>query len=133
MIFERKINYHETDKMGITHHSNYVKFMEEARIAILESAGLYYDKFEADGLASPVVKIEVDYKHPSTYGDTLYIDINVCEYTSVRIGFEYKMKNQDGALVCCAKSLHCFSHENKICSLEKGFTTYHEMLLSLLK
>ena len=29
--YERKINYYETDKMGIVHHSNYIKFLEEAR------------------------------------------------------------------------------------------------------
>ena len=27
----RRINYYETDKMGVTHHSNCVRFMEEAR------------------------------------------------------------------------------------------------------
>ena len=32
----RKINYYETDKMGITHHSNYIRFMEEARIYFLK-------------------------------------------------------------------------------------------------
>ena len=31
MKFERKINYYETDKMGIVHHSNYIRFLEEAR------------------------------------------------------------------------------------------------------
>ena len=34
-----KINYYETDKMGITHHSNYVRFMEEARVYFLDQIG----------------------------------------------------------------------------------------------
>ena len=38
----RKINYYETDKMGITHHSNYIRFMEEARIRFLEQIGCAY-------------------------------------------------------------------------------------------
>ncbi len=29
------VNYYETDKMGITHHSNYIRFMEEARMSFL--------------------------------------------------------------------------------------------------
>ena len=29
--YERKINYYETDKMGVVHHSNYIRFLEEAR------------------------------------------------------------------------------------------------------
>ena len=42
--FSRKANYHETDKMGIIHHSNYIKWMEEARIAYMEHLGYGFDK-----------------------------------------------------------------------------------------
>ena len=45
----RKINYYETDKMGITHHSNYIRFMEEARIDFLDQIGCGYAKMERDG------------------------------------------------------------------------------------
>ena len=34
-IYERKINYYETDRMGIVHHSNYIRFIEEARCEML--------------------------------------------------------------------------------------------------
>ena len=34
--FERKINYYETDKMGVVHHSNYIRYLEEARTFWLE-------------------------------------------------------------------------------------------------
>lgn len=44
--YVRKINYYETDKMGITHHSNYVRFMEEARTDFLEKHGCGYSSFE---------------------------------------------------------------------------------------
>ena len=27
----RKVQYHETDKMGVAHHSNYIKWMDERR------------------------------------------------------------------------------------------------------
>lgn len=33
-----KVNYYETDKMGITHHSNYIRFMEEARMNFLSDS-----------------------------------------------------------------------------------------------
>ena len=45
--YTRKAQYHETDKMGIIHHSNYVKWMEEARIAYMESLGYGFDKVES--------------------------------------------------------------------------------------
>ena len=45
-IFERKINYYETDRMGIVHHSNYIRFMEEARCYLLEKTSMPYSAFE---------------------------------------------------------------------------------------
>ena len=50
----RKVNYHETDKMGITHHSNYIKWMEEARFDYLEQLNCGYEKLERQGIISPV-------------------------------------------------------------------------------
>ena len=38
-IYTHKVNYYETDKMGITHHSNYIRFMEEARMNYLSEIG----------------------------------------------------------------------------------------------
>lgn len=54
----RKVRYHETDKMGITHHSNYIKWMEEARIDWLEQIGHSYAKLEEQGIISPVIGVE---------------------------------------------------------------------------
>ena len=34
--YERKINYYETDRMGVVHHSNYIRFLEEARSRWME-------------------------------------------------------------------------------------------------
>ena len=44
--YERKINYYETDRMGIVHHSNYIRFMEEARCKMLEENDFPYSSFE---------------------------------------------------------------------------------------
>ena len=37
--YVHKVQYYETDKMGIVHHSNYIRWMEEARIDFLDSVG----------------------------------------------------------------------------------------------
>ena len=74
-VYIRKINYYETDKMGITHHSNYIRFMEEARISFLEQIGCGYEKWERDGIVSPVIGIECDYKRPTTFGDEIRIEV----------------------------------------------------------
>ena len=50
--YQRRPQYHETDQMGIIHHANYIKWMEEARIAFLAEIGFPYEAMEADGLVS---------------------------------------------------------------------------------
>ena len=47
--YRHVVNYYETDRMGITHHSNYIRWMEEARIDFLNQLGWGYEKFEAEG------------------------------------------------------------------------------------
>ena len=54
LTFERKINYYETDKMGIVHHSNYIRFLEEARCFLLSSVGMPFSEFEKRGITIPL-------------------------------------------------------------------------------
>ena len=55
--YEHHAKYYETDQMGIIHHSNYIKWMEEARIGFLDSIGLPFQSVEAMGIVSPVVSL----------------------------------------------------------------------------
>ena len=61
-MYEHKIQYYETDKMGITHHSNYIRFIEEARIDWLDRIGWSFAKLESMGLSSPVISVKCEYK-----------------------------------------------------------------------
>ena len=61
-IFERKINYYETDKMGIVHHSNYIRFLEEARCKMLEQFEMPYSSFESNGIMIPVLGVNCSFK-----------------------------------------------------------------------
>lgn len=56
-----KVKYYKTDKMGITHHSNYVRWMEEARMDLLHSIGYGMRRLEKEGIISPVVSVECRY------------------------------------------------------------------------
>ncbi len=102
-----KVNYYETDKMQIVHHSNYIRFMEEARVDFLEKIGWGFDKMEEMGIASPVVSVTCDYKMPTKFADKIEIEVNVAECTPVKLKIAYRM-TVGGKLVCTGSSLHCF-------------------------
>ena len=83
--YERKINYYETDKMGVVHHSNYIRFLEEARCYYLESENMPFVSFEERGITIPVLGVNCQYKHHVTFGDTLLISVFVKSYNGVRL------------------------------------------------
>ncbi len=110
--YTHKVNYYETDKMGITHHSNYIRFMEEARMNYLSEIGFPMTMLEKAGITSPVVSVNCEYKHTTTYSDEIEIEVCVTGYTGVRLTFSYTMTNKaNDVLVATATSTHCFINQ----------------------
>ena len=108
MEYKRTVNYYETDMMGITHHANYIHWMEESRIYFLAKIGWPYERLEAQGLASPVTKLSCKYVRPTTFPDEITVQIYVKDFDGVRLTFGYEMKKADGTTVFVADSTHCF-------------------------
>lgn len=104
--FIRKVNYYETDKMGVTHHSNYVRYMEEARAELFDQMGVSYELMGKAGLLLPVAEVEGKYLHSSTAGDRLRIEVRTLEYTGVRLVFGFKMYGEKGEPVFTGKVTH---------------------------
>lgn len=110
--FERKINYYETDRMGIVHHSNYIRYMEEARCAWLENIGIPFTLLEENGITIPVLGVNVTYKHHVTFGETIIIKIFIKEYNSVRMTVGYGITNKEnGQVVLNGETKHCFTNK----------------------
>lgn len=108
MDYTHVVQYYETDKMGITHHSNYIRWMEEARVDFLSQIGWDYAKLEAAGLISPVLNVSCDYKRTTTFSDKVTIRVSVQELRGVKLHLAYEMKNEEGTVVCLATSSHAF-------------------------
>ena len=105
-----RVNYYETDKMGITHHSNYIRFMEEARMNFLSEIGYSMTSLEKEGITSPVVSVNCEYKHTTTYSDE--IEVALEKYTGVKLFLSYTMRNSNtNEIVAIASSTHCFIDE----------------------
>ena len=106
--YVHKVQYYETDKMGITHHSNYIRWMEEARVSFLESIGLDYPTLEKRGVISPVIGVSCKYKKPTYFNDDITIEVSIKEYSGIKLIFNYDMKNKDGVIVLTGENEHCF-------------------------
>ena len=120
-VYEHECKYYETDQMGVVHHSNYIRFMEEARIDFLDQIGFPMDVIEAGGVVSPVVGINCQYKNMSYFKDVLCIKVFIKEYSGVRFSIGYEMSDKTtGQLRAVGESSHCFiTKEGKIVMLRK--------------
>ncbi len=128
--FIHKVQYYETDRMKVTHHSNYIRFMEEARVDFMEQAGLGYERMEADGIVSPVIAVTCEYKHPTTFSDEISIVVSVVRCTAVKLILGYTMTS-NGNLVATASSTHCFLNENgKPIILADTYPEFYKLLQS---
>ena len=117
--YTRKANYYETDKMGITHHSNYIRWMEEARIEFMEQLGFGFVKVEELGIVSPVASITINYKHPVRFGDIVDINVKISRYSSVVQEITYEMTNRTtGLLAATATSKHCYMKDGTVINLK---------------
>ena len=131
--YEHKVQYYETDKMGIVHHSNYIRWMEEARIDFLDRIGWNYKVMEDEGIISPVTAVESKYKCNTTFGDVITIEVSVEEFKGIRLKLRYVMRKED-VVVNEATSEHCFlDTEGKIVNIKKIKPELYETLSALVK
>lgn len=125
------VKYYECDRMGVTHHSNYVRFMEEARIDWMDQLGYGFERMEAEGVVSPVMAIELAYKRTTTFKDAIEIEIRVSSMSELKISFAYTMR-VGGKVVCTAASTHCFLFEGRPVVLSQRFPELYAAISSTL-
>ena len=131
----RKVHYYETDQMGIVHHSNYIRWFEEARLDYMDQAGLNYRTLEASGILIPVVDISCNYLVSARYDDSLEILPILTQYSGVRLGFRYEVRIQaTGELAATGTSTHCFLDENRRpIALKRRNPALHALFTSLME
>lgn len=133
--FERTINYYETDKMGVVHHSNYIRFLEEARCDWLRSIDMPFELLEENGVTIPVLGVDCTYKYHVTFGDTILIKPYIKEYTGVRMTVRYEVNEKEtGKLVLEGETKHCFTDQKlkpvNLKKYKKEFSDKFENLLN---
>ena len=128
--YHHEVKYYECDGMGITHHSNYVRFMEEARVDWMDQLGYGFDRMEAEGVVSPVVSVECRYRKPTKFKDIIDIVVTVMETTPLKIVFAYTM-SVAGKVVCTAQSTHCFLEQGRPVSLQQRFPELYNNIIQM--
>ena len=125
-----RAQYYETDRMGIIHHSNYIRWMEEARNDFLSKIGYSYSRMESEGITSPVVSVSCEYRSPVRFDDAVEIKTSLSGYNGVRMTLKYVMTNlTDGKICTLAESSHCFlGTDGNVVILKRNYPEIHKLL-----
>lgn len=127
-----KVQYYETDGMGIVHHSNYIRWFEEARVDFLARIGMPFEQVEARGIVSPVLKVSCDYKSMARFGETVRIMVSVKGYTGAKLFLSYQIEDAaSGMLRCAGESSHGFLSDGRPVSLRRAAPDYDGILRAL--
>jgi acyl-CoA thioester hydrolase len=133
--FCRKANFYETDQMGIIHHSNYIRWFEEARVDYLQQIGYGYEKAIERGIDFGVISVYCEYKSMLRFGDTVNIHVTLSELSNMKMTIKYEMINARSGEVCTTgNSKHFFYDNNKQrpVSLKKEMPELFELFSSLM-
>lgn len=133
--YEHKVQYYETDQMKVVHHSNYIRWFEEARTDYLEQTGMPYHEMERKGILCPVLEASARYLRMLKFGDTARIELFIKEYNGIKLVISYEVSNKKtGMIHCKGETAHCFLTElGKPVSLKKSYPEYHEKFIQSME
>jgi acyl-CoA thioester hydrolase len=98
-----RVNYSETDQMGVVYHARYLVWLDIARTEHLRHSGMTYRDLEAAGLRLVVGQAALRYRRPARYDDPVRVRCWVRALQSRRVDFGYALEHaDDGRLLATA-------------------------------
>jgi acyl-CoA thioester hydrolase len=92
---EHRVNYSETDQMGLVYHANYVVWLDMARTEHLRHTGVTYKDMEAQGVYLAVTDVHIRYRRPARYDDLVRVRCWVRDLASRRVIFGYAVERAE--------------------------------------
>lgn len=121
--FEHHTRYCETDQQGVIHHSNYIDWMEDARMNLLEQLGLGYKQMEAMEIMIPTISESIEYHSSVKFDEVVVIDTKLISYDGRKMEIAYRMYDKKtGEERAVARSSHCVVNKSGIpISLKRSY------------
>lgn len=133
--WQHKVQYYETDQMGIVHHSNSIRWFEEARTWMMDEMQFGYEKMEALNILVPVLEASAKYISMVKFGETVEITTHISQFTGVKMVIEYEIRDLvSGELRTTGQTKHAFLDKNSYrpISLKRNhkeiYDLFHEVL-----
>jgi len=99
-----RVNYSETDQMGVVYHARYLVWLDVARTEHLRQCGMSYRELEASGLRLAVSEVAIRYRQPARYDDLVRIRCWVRGLASRKVDFGYAIEHAEDARLLATAS-----------------------------
>ena len=87
----RRVEFSDTDMVGIVHYANFFRYMEAAEHGFFRSLGFSVVTRQVDPpLGWPRVHAECDYKHPLQFEDEVEVQMLVSEKKSKSLSYVFR-------------------------------------------
>jgi acyl-CoA thioester hydrolase len=97
-----KVYFAHTDAAGVVHHSEYIRWLEAARIDFLDEIGCSYKTLQDQKIGFSPIHIDIRYSAPLKYGDIAIIYSKFIEIKHASLTIHSEIKNQHNQL--CTKA-----------------------------
>jgi len=105
-VFENTVRFAETDAQGIVFYGNYATYQDETFTEFMEAIGYPYDEVERRGWDVHVVNLELDYKRPAEFRDSLRNAMRITAIEESSIEFAYECRDEDGEVLVEGSVVH---------------------------
>lgn len=133
--YKRRVHFYETDAVGVVHHSNYIRWMEEARIDFMRRAGLPYSDLERAGILTVVTDAACRFVSSVRFDEEFEVTTRLVDFNGVKAVYEYVIRSVTcGVTAAEGTSGHCFvdAATRRPVRLKKRCPAFYEKALSLL-
>lgn len=126
--YYHNVQYYETDAMGVVHHSNYIRWFEEARLDYLSQEGFPYESIEQVGLLIPVLGVTCEYRQAVRFGQTVRIETEILKFNGIKFTVAYEIYDKERQILHSkGKTEHCFlNHDFKPVAIKRQAPRLYE-------
>lgn len=120
-VFERRVEFCETDAAGIAHFSSLLQYAEQAEHALLRSLGMTVHSGRDSDYVWPRVHVEMDFAGPIRFEENVSVVVTVMKLGESSVRYRFRLEGPNGPVarsetvaVCCVKSQDTSGHVRMI-------------------
>lgn len=98
-VYENRVRFAETDQQGVVFYGEYVTYQDEAMSAFLREIGYGYATMTEREWDIHVAHIDLDYRAPARFEDTIINAIRVQSIGHASMTFEYRARRTDDTVL----------------------------------